>query len=72
MLDFKKAKVVFWDFDGVIKESVEIKTIAFIGLFEEFGSEVYNRVREHHIANGGMSRLKKNTTLLEMGFSRHF
>ncbi|HEY1018679.1 MAG TPA: HAD hydrolase-like protein [Sediminibacterium sp.] len=58
-LSICQKKVVFWDFDGVVKESVEIKTIAFIKLFEPFGADVTNKVREHHLLNGGMSRFKK-------------
>jgi phosphoglycolate phosphatase-like HAD superfamily hydrolase len=52
-------KVIFWDFDGVIKDSIEVKTQAFVRLFEPFGPEVALRVREHHEANGGMSRFDK-------------
>ena len=29
----KRAKLVFWDFDGVIKESVDIKTQAYLLTF---------------------------------------
>lgn len=52
-------KLVFWDFDGVIKDSVEVKTRAFVQLFEPFGAEIAGRVRDHHEAHGGMSRLNK-------------
>ena len=55
----KNAKVVFWDFDGVIKESVDIKTQAFQKLFTKYGSEVTEKVRKHHEENGGMSRFQK-------------
>jgi HAD superfamily hydrolase (TIGR01549 family) len=51
--------VIFWDFDGVIKESVAVKTGAYIRLFEPFGPEVADRVRQHHECNGGMSRFEK-------------
>ncbi len=53
------ARLVFWDFDGVIKESLAVKTEAFGALFAPFGHDVMDRVREHHIENGGMSRLEK-------------
>lgn len=52
-------KLIFWDFDGVIKDSIEVKTQAFTKLFRPFGAEVAERVREHHEANGGMSRFEK-------------
>lgn len=53
------AKLVFFDFDGVIKNSVEIKTEAYISLFSRFSDKVVKQVTEHHIANGGVSRFKK-------------
>jgi len=60
MLNFiDSKKIVFWDFDGVIKESVEVKTNAFRDLFRAFGEEVMQKVTTHHVNNGGMSRFKK-------------
>ena len=56
---FNDAKIVFWDFDGVIKESVDIKTQAFIDLFDAYGSNVVQAVVAHHIKNGGISRFEK-------------
>jgi phosphoglycolate phosphatase-like HAD superfamily hydrolase len=53
------AMIVFWDFDGVIKESIYIKTKAFVKLFEPYGTEIAEKVRLHHEMNGGMSRFKK-------------
>jgi phosphoglycolate phosphatase-like HAD superfamily hydrolase len=50
---------LFWDFDGVIKESVAVKTAAFERLFAPFGTALAARVREHHERNGGMSRFEK-------------
>ena len=54
-----KAHVIFWDFDGVIKDSVPVKTEAFRKLFFCFGTDVANKVVEHHLENGGVSRYKK-------------
>src|SRR5450759_4058638 len=51
--------LIFWDFDGVIKDSIVVKTQAFVRLFQPFGAGVAERVREHHEANGGMSRFDK-------------
>jgi len=56
---------IFWDFDGVLKESVEVKSDAFERLFSPFGKEVSKKVRVHHEANGGMSRFKKLPIYLE-------
>lgn len=61
----RERSVLFWDFDGVIKESVEVKTQAYLGLFAPFGAELAARIRAHHQANGGMSRLEKIPLYLE-------
>lgn len=53
------ADVVFWDFDGVIKDSVEVKADGYEQLFLPFGQTVALRVRQHHNAHGGMSRYDK-------------
>jgi phosphoglycolate phosphatase-like HAD superfamily hydrolase len=50
---------LFWDFDGVIKDSVAVKADAFERLFAPFGADVAARVRVHHERNGGMSRSEK-------------
>lgn len=55
----RRAALVFWDFDGVVKESVDVKTRAFERLFAPFGPDVQARVRAHHEANGGMTRAEK-------------
>lgn len=55
----RAATLVFWDFDGVIKDSVEVKTLAYETLFMPYGREVVARVRQHHEANGGVSRFEK-------------
>jgi len=55
----KEFKLIFWDFDGVIKDSVEIKTQVYFSLFEPFGIDIAEKVRKHHIANSGISRFDK-------------
>lgn len=55
----RERSVLFWDFDGVIKDSVGIKSDAFERLFVPYGTEVAARVREHHERHGGMSRFSK-------------
>ena len=52
-------KNILWDFDGVIKDSVEIKSNAYEELFLSWGEEVSHKVRDHHKLNGGMSRFDK-------------
>ena len=55
----KEFRIIFWDFDGVIKDSVEVKSAAFEQLFLPYGKEAANRVRRHHEAHAGVSRYNK-------------
>lgn len=55
----KKIKNIFFDFDGVIAESVSAKTEAFRELYMPFGERIANKVVEHHIMHGGVSRYEK-------------
>ena len=55
----KEFSVIFWDFDGVIKDSVDVKTQAYFQLFKPFGLELAEKVLLHHEVNGGMSRFDK-------------
>ena len=52
-------KNIFWDFDGVIKDSVAVKADAFEQLFLPFGKQLAKKVRFHHEEHGGMSRFDK-------------
>lgn len=55
----KTRQVVFWDFDGVIKESVLVKSEGYEQLFVPYGENVVQKVRKHHNAHGGISRYEK-------------
>ena len=59
----RQYKLVFWDFDGVIKDSVLAKTNAFRLLFKEHPPELIEQICEHHRTHGGLSRFKKNTSI---------
>lgn len=50
---------IFFDFDGVLVESVNVKTEAFKLLYEGFGEEITKKVEEYHLKNGGVSRFDK-------------
>ena len=52
-------RAIVFDFDGVILESADVKTDAFIELYAAHGAEVVRQVRAHHLANLGVSRFKK-------------
>lgn len=51
-------KAIVLDFDGVILESMDIKTNAFRKLFNDY-PEHLDAIVEYHIRNGGVSRFKK-------------
>lgn len=52
-------RAVFFDFDGVIADSVDVKTAAFSSLYADHGPEVMARVEAYHLANLGMTRFQK-------------
>jgi phosphoglycolate phosphatase-like HAD superfamily hydrolase len=52
-------EAIIFDFDGVLVESVDIKTRAFARVFEPEGEDVTARVTEYHLQNAGVSRFDK-------------
>ncbi len=58
-------KAIFWDFDGVIKDSVKIKSKAYLGLFENASEEIKSKIQDHHLKFGGISRFKKIPLYME-------
>lgn len=51
-------KAIIFDFDGVICESVDVKTQAFRKLFEIYPGHL-KKILAYHTVNGGISRYKK-------------
>jgi len=52
-------KAIIFDFDGVIAESVEVKTDAFAELYSAYGKDIIKKVIKYHQENGGVSRFEK-------------
>ncbi len=52
-------KSIIFDFDGVIAESTNIKTDAFVSLYSKYSEEVQATVKNYHLKNSGISRYKK-------------
>ncbi len=52
-------KVIIFDFDGVILDSVDIKTSAFQDLFKKQTKKIQKKIINYHKINGGISRIKK-------------
>jgi phosphoglycolate phosphatase-like HAD superfamily hydrolase len=55
----KGLDAVIFDFDGVLVDSVEMKTLAFAELYRGYGETVQNKVVEYHLQNKGISRVHK-------------
>lgn len=55
----KRKKSVIWDFDGVIKDSVDIKGKVFNKLFIDQEQNIKDKILNHHKENGGVSRFNK-------------
>ena len=54
-----KFQAIIFDFDGVLVESLDVKTQAFMQLYEHHGDQIVQQVRDYHLQNGGMSRYEK-------------
>lgn len=61
----RRVRAIVFDFDGVILESADVKTEAFLELYREHGPELVAKVRAHHLANLGISRFKKFAWIAE-------
>jgi len=54
-----KFQAFFFDFDGVLADSVEVKTRAFAKMFEQYGEKIQGKVIDFHRRHGGMNRFDK-------------
>jgi len=54
-----QVKTIFWDFDGVILNSMKIKGDGFVELFQDYDKKLVNQLEEYHYSNGGVSRFEK-------------
>jgi HAD superfamily hydrolase (TIGR01549 family) len=52
-------EAIVFDFDGVLVESLDVKTQAFASLYAEYGTDIVRKVIAYHLANGGVTRFKK-------------
>lgn len=59
------SKIIFFDFDGVIKESNYIKAEAYKQLFSEFSEDIVKKITKHHTENLGKSRHEKINIYLQ-------
>ena len=47
-----------FDFDGVLVESTDIKTMAFATLYKHHGQAIVEKVTSYHAKHAGISRFK--------------
>src|SRR5690606_25190632 len=61
MKQVKNFKVILWDFDGVIMDSMAVRDLGFVRVLEGEGysAEQINSLLAYHRANGGLSRYVK-------------
>lgn len=52
-------KAILFDFDGVILDSLNVKTQAFYDMYLPYGKEIAQKAADHHLAHGGISRFEK-------------
>mgnify|MGYP001568335834 CR=1 FL=1 len=64
-------KAIVFDFDGVLVESVDIKTKAFAKLFESEGEAIVEKVVDYHLRNAGVSRFEKFRYIYKEILKRH-
>jgi phosphoglycolate phosphatase-like HAD superfamily hydrolase len=65
MINFTKYKVILWDFDGVIMDSMPIRQIGFEEVLKNYPKEQVKELIDYHNNNGGLSRYVKFRYFLE-------
>ncbi len=66
MISSTQLQAVFFDFDGVIADSLAVKKNAFVTLFAPWGKAVQTAAVRYHEANGGMPRHSKLRHCMEV------
>lgn len=56
---FKKAAAILWDFDGVIMDSMPIRTAGFRHTLRNYPQDAVDKLVDWHLLNGGLSRYVK-------------
>lgn len=55
----ERPKAIVLDFDGVVLQSVDVKTRSFAAVFAEEEPQAVRLIVEYHLRNGGLSRFEK-------------
>lgn len=59
MPNLEKYKVILWDFDGVILDSMPIRTKGFEVVLQGYPKDQIDQLISYHLHNGGLSRYVK-------------
>lgn len=59
MTNFTGIKTIFWDFDGVIMDSMPVRDQGFEEVLKDFPKHQVNQLLAYHKDNGGLSRYVK-------------
>ncbi|PRX43497.1 HAD family hydrolase [Salegentibacter salegens] len=59
MINLKDKKNIFWDFDGVIMDSMPIRNKGFELVLENYPKDQVQALMKFHLKNGGLSRYVK-------------
>jgi len=59
MKRLQRYRVIFWDFDGVIMDSMPIRALGFVKTLADFPKSEVDRLLDFHNSNGGLSRYVK-------------
>lgn len=74
ILNFSKnLQAVFFDFDGVLVDSVPLKTKAYADIFQPYGEKAVKAVLDYHQKHKGIDRYKKISYVsekLDLGLTR--
>ncbi|MCM4161254.1 HAD family hydrolase [Antarcticibacterium flavum] len=65
MKEFENKKVILWDFDGVILDSMQVREKGFREVLANYPQEQVEKLLEYHNQNGGLSRYVKFRYFLE-------
>ena len=57
--ELDKYQTIFWDFDGVIMDSMVIRDMGFVSIFSDYDHKQVEKLLEYHRYNGGLSRYVK-------------
>lgn len=63
-------KTIFWDFDGVILDSMSVREFGFREIFKDFDQKRVDALLDYHRRNGGLSRYVKIRYFYEKILSR--